>query len=150
LDMPGPNHRLVLDFAGAQVDKMVLPSPEALAVRIAKDAPAVKGVRYTNLPNAAKPTARIVVDLPENLKVTPRVVRLEESGVVISLGDEFQNATAAPDAANAATRATEPVATAPADAAPAPGADAPATGEAAAAAPVAAAASETPAPVAVA
>jgi len=132
LDMPGPNHRLVLDFAGAQIDKASLPSAEAVAVKIAKDAPGIKGLRFSNVPNAAKPTARIVVDLPENLKVTPRVVRIDESGVVIDLGTDFQNATteaAVPSGqstqtnvvAEAATTsgAPEPSAAATAEAAPA-------------------------------
>jgi Tfp pilus assembly protein PilF len=90
LDLPGPNHRLVFDFADATVDRASLPPAEELSAAVAKSLPFVKALRYSNLSNTAKPTARVVLDLPENVKVKPRVVKLEEGQITISLGEEGQ------------------------------------------------------------
>ncbi|HEY9871760.1 MAG TPA: hypothetical protein V6D08_21565, partial [Candidatus Obscuribacterales bacterium] len=90
LDLPGPNHRVVFDFADATVDRASLPPAEELSAAVAKSLPFVKSVRYSNLSNTAKPTARVVLDLPESVKVKPRVVKLEEGQITISLGEEGQ------------------------------------------------------------
>lgn len=88
LDLPGPNHRVVIDFADAILDKGTVSSPEDLSKLVVKSIPYVKAVRYQELENAPKPTARVVIDLPEELKVKPRVVKLEEGLVVIAFSDQ--------------------------------------------------------------
>lgn len=87
LDVPGPSHRVVFDFANASLDRGSLPTQEIFSSRITKVLPVIKGVRYQNLTSTPKPTARIVIDLPEHLQVKPKVVKLEEDLVVLSLGD---------------------------------------------------------------
>jgi Tfp pilus assembly protein PilF len=87
LDVPGPSHRVVFDFVDAALDRGTMPSPEVFSARIVKLLPQIKGVRYLNLTSTPKPTARIVIDLPEKLEVKPRVVKLEEGLVVLSLGE---------------------------------------------------------------
>lgn len=91
LDLPGPNHRVVLEFADATIDKANIATPEVISAAIAKILPSIRGVRYSNVANAAKPIVRIVLDLPEDLKVQPRVVKLEESSVTINFGEAVQN-----------------------------------------------------------
>lgn len=87
LDLPGPSHRVVFDFVNATLDKGNLPNSETLSNQITKRLPGIKALRYTNLTNTPKPTARIVLDLPESLEVKPKVVKLEEGLVVLSFGD---------------------------------------------------------------
>lgn len=87
LDVPGPSHRVVFDFVNAALDRGTLPSSEIFSSRITKALPVIKGVRYLNLTSTPKPTARIVIDLPEKLEVKPKVVKLEEDLVVLSLGE---------------------------------------------------------------
>lgn len=94
LDLPGPNHRVVLDFTDAIIDKTSLPSSDELSTAVIQSLPFVKSVRYSNLENAPTPTARIVLDVPEDSKFKPRVVKLEEGVITISLGDELPGATA--------------------------------------------------------
>ncbi len=91
LDLPGPNHRVVVDFVDATIDKAKIPSVDDIKTAMSKVLPVINGIRYSILPNAAKPTARIVIDLPEDLKITARVVKLEESSVTINLGEAVQN-----------------------------------------------------------
>lgn len=87
LDLPGPNHRLVIDFSESNVDKGSMPSSEELTKLIAKSIPFIKSIRYQDLENAPKPTARLVIDLPEDLKIKPRVARLEDGVAVIAFSD---------------------------------------------------------------
>ncbi|MCC7530760.1 MAG: tetratricopeptide repeat protein [Candidatus Melainabacteria bacterium] len=87
LDVPGPSHRVVFDFVNAALDRGSLPASEIFSSRITKALPVIKGVRYLNLTSTPKPTARIVIDLPEKLEVKPKVVKLEEDLVVLSLGE---------------------------------------------------------------
>ena len=91
LDLPGPNHRVVVDFADTTIDRSKIPTVDEIKAAMTKVLPVVNGIRYTSLPNAAKPTARIVLELPEDLKVTPRVVKVEETSVTINLGEEVKN-----------------------------------------------------------
>ena len=91
LDLPGPNHRIVMDFADSCVDKVNMPSVDDLSTRLHKMLPVIKGVRYTNIANTAKPTARVVIEVPEQVAVKPRVVKLEEDSVTISLGDHLRD-----------------------------------------------------------
>lgn len=95
LDLPGPNHRVVLDFNDASVDKGALGSPDDLSAAVHQALPFVKGLRYSNLENAPAPTARLVLDVPQEAKFKPHVVKLEEGVVVISLGDELPGMPAA-------------------------------------------------------
>lgn len=142
LDLPGPSHRVVFDFADAQVDKATMPATQELTYAISKQLTYVTGVRYSDLVKTAKPTARVVFDLPETVKVKPRVVKLEEGSVTINFGVEGnpEVSTAAPVqtvATSAAPETTAPVAQA--TEAPAPQAtstpDAAATTDAQASAP---------------
>ncbi len=107
LDLPGPNHRIVMDFTDASIDKTSMPTVEELGGQLHQAIPYVKSVRYGDLSKSAKPTARVVIDLPEALAVKPRVVKVEEGSITISLG-----------AANAkevsSTETTETIAAAPA------------------------------------
>ncbi|HEY9732540.1 MAG TPA: tetratricopeptide repeat protein [Drouetiella sp.] len=91
LDLPGPNHRVVVDFADTTIDRAKIPTTEEMTTAMGKILPVINGIRYTILPNAAKPTARVVLELPEDLKVTPRVVKVEENSVTINLGEEVKN-----------------------------------------------------------
>lgn len=84
LDLPGPNHRVVIDFADASLDKGTVATQEELTKMVVKAIPNVKAVRYQELINAPKPTARVVIEFPEDQKVKPRVVKLEEGLVVIA------------------------------------------------------------------
>ena len=87
LDLPGPSHRLIIDFAEANLDKGTLPSPEELTKVIGKAIPFVKAVKYQELANAPKPTARVIVDLPEEVAVKPRVVKLADGVAVVAFSD---------------------------------------------------------------
>lgn len=118
LDLPGPNHRVVLDFADATVDKASLPTVEELSTSIAQSLPFVKAVRYSNLTNTNKPTARVVIDLPENLTVKPRVVKLEEGQITINLGAEGATTEVASTSNTSSGFDTAPAASS--EAAPAP------------------------------
>lgn len=147
LDLPGPNHRVVIDFADASLDKSAVLGPEELSGTVRQSMPFVKSVRYSNLENSTKPTARVVVDLPEDVKVKPRVVKLEEGLVVVGFSDQPISVSAAPPAASeATTTAAAPAAAAPAGgwdwsgstAAPATEVSAPATSTPVASAPPAA------------
>lgn len=91
LDLPGPNHRVIIDFADATLDKGSLPAAEELSAAIAKSLPFVSAVRYQELENAPKPTARVVLELPEKVKVKPRVMKLEKGMVVIALSDQVSS-----------------------------------------------------------
>ncbi len=96
LDLPGPNHRVVIDFTDASVDKGAVQSAEELSKVLTSSIPFIKAVRYSELENAPKPTARLVIDLPENVKVKPRVVKLEEGMVVIGFSDQPIQTSQAP------------------------------------------------------
>lgn len=115
LDLPGPNHRVVLDFTDATLDKAALQA-DSVSSAVQQALPFVKNVRYSNLENAPSPTARIVLDVPEGAKFKPHVVKLEAGTIIVSLGDELPGATAsaAPEApltaaaADAATHGLAP------------------------------------------
>jgi tetratricopeptide (TPR) repeat protein len=123
LDLPGPNHRVVVELTGAAIEKGSLPTAEDLTTTFNKMLPAVKGLRYSNATTSDKPTARLVLDLPESVKAEPKVVKVDESSVTIDLGSDVTSATnvstAAPsvDTAVATASADIPAAAAPADAA---------------------------------
>ncbi|CAN5521180.1 hypothetical protein BH10CYA1_BH10CYA1_31800 [soil metagenome] len=91
LDLPGPNHRVVVDFSDTTIDRAKIPTVDEIKTAMTKILPAINGIRYMTLPNAAKPTARIVLELPEDLKVTARVVKVEETSVTINLGEDVKN-----------------------------------------------------------
>jgi len=111
LDLPGPNHRIVIDFADATLDRGTIVTQLELTKMVIKAIPYVKAVRYQELVNAPRPTARLVVELPEDFKVKPRVVKLEEGLVVVSFSDkpvptaQGAGADAAPETASNADAA---------------------------------------------
>lgn len=87
LDLPGQNHRVVIDFADANLDKGTVASPDELSKVFSKNIPFVKAIRYQELENAPKPTARLVIDLPEDVQVKPRLVKMEDGVAVIAFSD---------------------------------------------------------------
>ncbi|HEY9684016.1 MAG TPA: tetratricopeptide repeat protein [Oculatellaceae cyanobacterium] len=91
LDMPGPNHRVVVEFTDATIDRAKIPTAEQMTSAMHKILPQVKAIRYTLVPNAAKPTTRIVLELPEDLDVSARVVKMEEDSVTINLGQAVRD-----------------------------------------------------------
>jgi tetratricopeptide (TPR) repeat protein len=91
-DFPGTNHRLVLDFPDAVIDRPAMPPAKTALDELTKIFPEVRGLRYAALTGGTTPTARIVLDLPESLQIHPQIVTLGESSVSISLG--FTPATA--------------------------------------------------------
>ena len=107
LDLPGPNHRVVIDFADAKLDKGTVASPDELTKTFSKAIPFVKAVRYQELENAPKPTARVVLALPEDVKVKPRVVKLEEGLVVIAFSDQPISASPTNEAAGSTEKTAE-------------------------------------------
>lgn len=114
-DFPGPNHRLVLDFSDAVIDRARIPSARETLSVLTKAYPALKGLRYAALTNTVKPTARIVLDFPEPLKVNPRVVNIADNVVTIDLGMEKSLATdtvsqSSADTASQAATANTPTA----------------------------------------
>lgn len=116
LDLPGPNHRMIVDFVDASIDRSSLLSQQDLSKAICQLLPFVKIVRYSDLEHVAKPTARLVIDLPEDVKIQPRVVKLEEGMAVIAFSDKpiVMAAPVAP-AAIAAVASAEPTLRAPVD-----------------------------------
>src|SRR5271156_4780404 len=89
LETPGPNHRITLEFSDAAVDKINMPAPEDLSTKLHKLLPAIKSVRYSTIAVGDMQKARVVIELPEQLAVKPRVVKLEEDSVTIKLGDDI-------------------------------------------------------------
>jgi tetratricopeptide (TPR) repeat protein len=96
-----------------------MPSAEELSKTLTKAIPFLKSIRYQDLENAPKPTARLVIDLPEDLKIKPRVVKLEDGVAVIGFSDNPISFSApAAEAAQTETaqaeagESTEPTATA--------------------------------------
>lgn len=140
LDLPGPNHRIVMDFVDATIDKNSLPAVEELGGQLHQAIPYVKSVRYGDLSKSAKPTARVVIDLPEALTVKPRVVKVEEGCITINFGaantkevssteSTTETIAAAPaETTSAATPVTTPATT---ETATVPAAETPAVTEAA-------------------
>lgn len=109
LDLPGPNHRVVIDFADATLDGGSVASAEEVSKSVTEALPFVKSVRFSNLENSPKPTVRVVLDLPEETVVKPRVVKLEEGLVTFSFGDQSAT-TPVPAAANTSAAETTKVA----------------------------------------
>lgn len=92
LDRPGADHKVVFDFANATIDKGSMPSAQDITSSVSAQLPGITNVRFSEVVNAEKPTARVVLHVPQKVGVTPRVVKVEEGQVVISLGDDVLNA----------------------------------------------------------
>jgi tetratricopeptide (TPR) repeat protein len=95
LETPGANHRIVLEFNDATVDKTNMPAAGDLSTRIHKQLAGIKSIRYSSATVGDTTKARIVIELPEQLKVRPRVVKLEEESVTINLADDIVEQSAA-------------------------------------------------------
>ncbi len=91
-ESPGLDHRVVFDFANATIDKGTMPSSQAVTSSVSAQLPGITNVRFSEVLNAEKPTARVVLHMPQAVGVTPRVVKVEEGQVVINLGDDVINA----------------------------------------------------------
>jgi hypothetical protein len=114
-DFPGANHRLVLDFPDAVIDRAAMPPAKTTLDELTKVFPDVRGIRYAALTGGTAPTARIVLDLPQSLEIKPHIVTLGESSVTIDLGVApagAQPTAQAPAADSAATAAAQPEPTA--------------------------------------
>ena len=97
LDTPGPNHRIVIEFADATVDKVNMPGAADLSTKLHKQLSAIKSIRYQTITTGDTVKAQVVIEVPELLKVRPRVVKLEEEAVTINLGDDIVEQSAALD-----------------------------------------------------
>lgn len=117
-ELPAPQHRLVFDFAGSAIDSESMPGADQLSAQMNSALPGVLKARCYMVKNAKVPTARLVLDLNPDVKVTPRLVRHEEGAVVLSLGDEVAAVPAV--SAQAALPADTSPSTAISDRAPAP------------------------------
>jgi len=115
-DFPGVNHRLVLDFPDAVIDRAAMPPAKTTLDELTKVFPDVRGIRYAALTGGTAPTARIVLDLPQSLEIKPHIVTLGESSVIIDLGlapaAAQQTAQAPASADSAAQAAAQPEPTA--------------------------------------
>jgi Tfp pilus assembly protein PilF len=89
LDAPGPNHRIVIEFADALVDKVNMPDAADLSTKLHKQLFGIKSIRYVTVANGDTSRARVVIEVAEQLKVRPRVIKLEEDSVTINLGDDI-------------------------------------------------------------
>jgi Tfp pilus assembly protein PilF len=95
LDTPGPNHRIVIEFADAIVDKVNMPAAADLSTKLHKQLFGIKSIRYVTLNSTDSPRAQVVIEVAEQLKVRPRVIKLEEDSVTINLGDDIVEQSAA-------------------------------------------------------
>ena len=89
LDTPGPNHRIVIEFADAIVDKVNMPDAADLSTKLHKQLFGIKSIRYVTVAGGETSRARVVIEVAEQLKVRPRVIKLEEDSVTINLGDDI-------------------------------------------------------------
>lgn len=94
-ELTAGSHRLVFDFPGAAFDSQSMPSAEELSNQISAVLPGVIKARYSMVKNAKVPTARLVLDIAQTVKVEPRLVRHEEGAVTLSLGEELASTPAA-------------------------------------------------------
>lgn len=92
LELKGPNHRIVLDFQDTNLDSINMPTAEDLSGKMHKLFPAVTGVNFMKVGNSAHPLARVIIEVPEELVVQPKVVKLDEDSVTLSLGDDIAQA----------------------------------------------------------
>jgi tetratricopeptide (TPR) repeat protein len=87
LDLPGANHRVVLDFSDAAFEEGAISDPETISTAVNRVLPNVKAVHYTNISNGDKPIARLVLDLDPTAAVNPTVIELALGQVTVSLAD---------------------------------------------------------------
>jgi Tfp pilus assembly protein PilF len=92
LELKGPNHRIVLDFQDTNLDNINMPTAENLSGKMHKLFPAITGVNFMKVGNSAHPLARVIIEVPEELVVEPKVVKLDEDSVTLSLGDDISQA----------------------------------------------------------
>jgi tetratricopeptide (TPR) repeat protein len=88
LDLPGPNHRVVLDFSDASFEEGVVADPEAISVAVNRILPNIKAVHYSNISNGGRSVARLVLDLDPAASVSPNVTELALGQVTVSLADK--------------------------------------------------------------
>jgi tetratricopeptide (TPR) repeat protein len=97
LDTPGPNHRIVIEFSDATVDKVNMPDAADLSTKLHKQLSGIKSIRYQTVATGDATRARVVIEVAEQLKVRPRVIKLEEDSVTINLADDIVEQSAALD-----------------------------------------------------
>lgn len=90
LDTP---HRLSLDFPNAVLDLSTLPSADALTARLSEAIPGVSAVRLSTVKSQREPIARIVLEFNEGIKITPRVAKVQDGAVTVTISDAIASST---------------------------------------------------------
>ncbi len=109
MEMPSPNHQLLIDFIGVSLDENTVPSGDQLSKQLAAQMPGVRAARVGVLANAASPTVRVALDLDPDLEIKPSITSLQDGAAIISLGENYgSTASAAPSAADAVAAAAAP------------------------------------------
>ena len=78
MEMPAPNHQLLIDFSGASLDENTIPAGDQLTKVVASQMPGVKGARVGVIANAGSPTVRVALDLDSELVIHPSVTSLQD------------------------------------------------------------------------
>jgi Tfp pilus assembly protein PilF len=92
LELKGPNHRVVLDFQDTNLDQINMPTADELSQKMHKLFPAITGVHFMRVANGGHPIARVIIEVPEELVLEPKVIKLDEDSVTLSLGDDIAQA----------------------------------------------------------
>jgi len=96
LDTP---HRLSLDFHNATLDLSSIPGADALTARISEAIPGVSAVRISTVKSTREPIARIVLEFNDGVKITPRVAKVQDGAVTVTISDSIaSNAAGSPGA----------------------------------------------------
>jgi hypothetical protein len=97
MEMPAPNHQLLIDFTGVSLDDTTIPAGAQLTKQLAGQMPGVRAARVGVLTNATAPTVRVALDLDADLVIKPSVASLQDGSAVISLGDNYAASAKAGD-----------------------------------------------------
>jgi tetratricopeptide (TPR) repeat protein len=103
MEMPAPNHQLLIDFAGVSLDENSVPSGDQLSKLLAAQMPGVRAARVGVLANAESPTVRVALDLDPDLQIKPSIAQLQDGAAVISLGEGYGVVAAPPGASSTAS-----------------------------------------------
>ncbi len=101
LDTP---HRLSLDFPNAVLDLSTLPSADALTARLSEAIPGVSAVRLSTVKSQREPIARIVLEFNEGIKITPRVAKVQDGAVTVTVSDAIASSAATTSTASAGAK----------------------------------------------
>lgn len=101
LDTP---HRLSLDFPNAVLDLSTLPSADALTARLSEAIPGVSAVRLSTVKSQREPIARIVLEFNEGTKITPRVAKVQDGAVTVTISDAIASSATTTAATSAGAK----------------------------------------------